>query len=221
MGTVQSQTIEDYLKAIYELEVIVGRATTKELARQLDCSQPAVSEMIKQLAQKELVSYRPYHGVVLTASGRTIALRQIRRHRLVETLLVELLGMPWDQVHDEAERWEHVISDALEARIDAVLGHPVTDPHGSPIPGLDGSLSTAPRVLLSDMAPSQTGRVAEVSGRNPELLRYLGRLGIVPGAPVRFLNSTPFGGPLIVQVGDTEHALGQEAARQVKVEMGG
>lgn len=221
MDTVQSQTIEDYLKAIYELEEAAGKATTKELAGQLGCSQPAVSEMIKQLAQKGLVSYMPYHGVVLTAAGRTIALRQIRRHRLVERLLVDLLGMPWDQVHDEAERWEHVISDALEERIDAVLGHPATDPHGSPIPGLDGSLSTSPRILLSDMAPSQTGRVAAVSERNPELLRYLGQLGIVPGAPVRFVDSAPFGGPLTVQVGDTECALGQEAASQVQVEMGG
>lgn len=221
MDTAQSQSIEDYLKTIYELEEIAGKATTKELAGRLGCSQPAVSEMIKQLAQKELVSYKPYRGVMLTSAGRQIALRQIRRHRLVETLLVDVLGMPWDQVHDEAERWEHVISDALEARIDAVLGHPATDPHGAPIPAVDGSLSTAPRILLSDMAPSQTGRVAAVSGRNPELLRYLERLGIVPGAPVRFLDSAPFGGPLTVQVGDNERSLGQEAASQVQVEMSG
>jgi DtxR family Mn-dependent transcriptional regulator len=221
MDAIQSQSVEDYLKAIYELEEIAGKAATKELAGQLGCSQPAVSEMIKQLAQKGLVSYKPYHGVVLTSSGRQIALRQIRRHRLVETLLVDLLGMPWDQVHDEAERWEHVISEALEARIDAVLGHPATDPHGAPIPALDGSLPTTPRIPLSDMTPSQTGKVAAVSGRNPELLRYLERLGIVPGALVRFLDSAPFGGPLIVQVGDTECSLGQEAASQVQIEMGG
>jgi DtxR family Mn-dependent transcriptional regulator len=101
-----------------------------------------------------------------------------------------------------------------------VLGHPATDPHGAPIPALDGSLTTSPRILLSDMAPSQTGKVAAVSGRNPELLRYLAALGIVPGAPVRFLDSAPFGGPLTIQIGDSRCSLGQEAASQVRIEMG-
>jgi DtxR family Mn-dependent transcriptional regulator len=137
----------------------------------------------------------------------------------VECLLVNLLGVPWDQVHEEAERWEHVLSDAVEARIEEVLGHPRADPHGAPIPSRDGSLPYESQICLLDLTENQTGTIAEVSDDDPELLRYLQELGLIPGAAIHFLTRLPFGGPVMLRIGVRDCALGADAARHIYIEL--
>jgi len=213
----ESQAVQDYLKAIYELEREHGKASTSALAETLRISPASATLMVKRLAELGLASHRPYQGVVLSKSGEKVALEVIRHHRLIERFLAEVLDVPWDEVHDEAERWEHVLSEELEGRMDAVLGYPTTDPHGSPIPRADGAVERPPGVPLAELVVGQTGQVAEVSDHDPELLRYLGGFGLYPGAPVVLLGLAPFEGPLTVRVGGDEHVLGREAARHVLV----
>jgi DtxR family Mn-dependent transcriptional regulator len=173
--------------------------------------------MIKKLADMRLVVYQPYQGVVLTEAGQKIALEVIRHHRLVELFLAEALGVPWDQVHAEAHKIEHVLSEDLVERIDAALGHPTTDPHGAPIPARDGSIEQPDVIRLGDLQPGQSATVAEVSDRDPALLRYLGGLGLYPQAGVSVLDLAPFHGPITVRVGGVEYALGHEVADRIFV----
>lgn len=215
----QTQAVEDYLKTIFELQTERGKAATTVLAQRLGVAPASATVMIKKLAAARLVTHRPYQGVVLTASGEKIALEVLRHHRLVERFLAESLGVPWDEVHAEAERWEHVLSEELEDRMDAVLGHPTTDPHGSPIPTSDGAVPRRAALTLAELEPGQGAVVAEVADEDPELLRYLGRLGLYPGAELAVVAAAPFEGPLTVQVGRAEHPLGRETARRVRVEV--
>jgi DtxR family Mn-dependent transcriptional regulator len=173
--------------------------------------------MLKKLARMKLVVHRPYRGVELTESGRKIALEVIRHHRLVELYLAEALGVPWDRVHDEAEKWEHVLSEDLEDRIDALLGHPTTDPHGAPIPTREGEFPKPQYIRLDELEPGQTAVIAEVSDHDPALLRYLGELGLYPKSKIFVIAVEPFNGPLTIRVGEAEHVLGREAARYVFV----
>lgn len=219
----QTQTIEDYLKAIYELGLEGPREklATTALAERLGVSPATVTGTLKKLARLKLVIHKPYRGVELTEAGRKIALEVIRHHRLIELYLQQALGVPWDRVHAEAEKWEHVLSEELEDRIDEFLGHPTHDPHGAPIPTRDGTLPSAPeeRLSLRELAPGQAAVVTEVSDHDPELLRYLGERGLYPNARVEVLAKEPFGGPLTVRVRAQEHVLGQEAARYVWVQI--
>lgn len=210
-----TQAVEDYLKTIYEIQHEQDRVATTVLAEQLHIAPASATGMIKKLADMRLVVYEPYQGVVLTEAGRKIALEVIRHHRLIELFLAEALGVPWDQVHAEAHKIEHVLSAELEQRIDAALGHPTTDPHGSPIPALDGSIEQLDYIKLSDLKPGQSGVVAEVSDHDAALLRYLGELELYPRAQVRVLAVAPFSGPLTVRIGEAEHTLGREAASHV------
>ncbi len=209
--------VEDYLRAIYEMECKQSKAVTAELAERLGVTSASVTNMVKRLANMDLVDYEPYRGAVLTPNGRKIALQVIRHHRLVESFLAQTLGMPWDQVHTEADRLEHVLSDELEARIDALLGQPTVDPHGAPIPTRDGRIPSSANVRLADLRPGQKAIVAEVSDRDPALLRYLGELGLYPGAGVNVIASAPFHGPLTIRVGETGNVLGRRAAADVLV----
>ena len=217
----QTQTIEDYLKAIYELgrEGPGEKLTTTALAERLGVSPATVTGTLKKLARLRLVVHKPYRGVELTDAGRKIALEVIRHHRLIELYLQQALGVPWDRVHEEAEKWEHVLSEELEDRIDALLGHPTQDPHGAPIPARDGTIAQPECVRLSELAPGQTAVIAEVSDHDPELLRYLGERGLYPNVSIELIAKEPFGGPLTVRVGrqGREWALGPEAARHVFV----
>jgi DtxR family Mn-dependent transcriptional regulator len=154
---------------------------------------------------------------VLTEAGTKIALEVIRHHRLIELFLAEALGVPWDQVHAEAHRIEHVLSEDLEDRIDAMLGHPTTDPHGAPIPARDGSVDEPASVQLLDVEPGQTAVVTEVSDRDSAMLRYLGELGIYPNVQLRLIAVAPFHGPLTLRIGETEHTLGRELAKHISV----
>ena len=210
--------VEDYLKAIYALQARGEHVSTNTLARRLGVTPASASTMMKRLAARRLVARRPYRGVVLSAAGERAALEIVRHHRLVECFLAEVLGMPWDQVHDEAEKWEHVLSEEVEGRIDAVLGHPTTDPHGAPIPAIDGAVTPRKGRPLSELEPGDRGVVAEVSDDDPDLLRYLGSLGLYPGTELGLEGRSPFAGPLELSVEGRTHAIGIEAARHVIVE---
>ena len=212
-----SQTVENYLKIIYDLQRAQGKVTTTTLAERLKVAPASVTGMLKKLAEMNLVIYEPYQGVYLTAAGEKIALEVLRHHRLVELYLAEALGVPWDQVHDEAEKWEHILSERLEARMDAILGHPTTDPHGAPIPTHHGEISPSVKTRLSDLQPGQAATIAEVSDHDPALLRYLAGKSLYPKTEVRLLSVALFGDPLTIQVGAVEYTLGQEVANHIFV----
>jgi DtxR family Mn-dependent transcriptional regulator len=214
----QSTAVQDYLKAVYELEHRdEGRASTTQLAERLGVAPASATTMVKKLATLGLLEHEPYHGVVLTETGRAAALEVIRHHRLIERFLVDILGVPWDEVHDEAERWEHVLSEEMEERIDAALGFPRSDPHGSPIPAGDLTLRSSERRPLTELKPGSRGVVAEVADEDAPLLRYLGDVGLYPGTEVEVVGAAPFNGPLTIRVAGVEHALGREAVSQVLV----
>src|SRR5581483_1083013 len=166
-----SVSIEDYAKAIYVLEERNGVVSTTALAERLEVSAPAVSAMVKKLDSLGYVTHVPYRGVRLTGDGRRVALEVLRHHRLLETYLVEELGVPWDRVHAEAEVLEHVLSEGLEERIAAKLGEPTHDPHGDPIPAADGTVAEPVTVALASLAPGDRGRFVRVSDSDPKLLR--------------------------------------------------
>ena len=209
--------MQDYLKAVYRLRD-GGAVTTQRLAEELGVSGPSVTNMVKRLDELGLLRHARYQGVELTDEGARVALEVTRHHRLLELFLAETLGYPWDEVHAEAERLEHHISEEMEARIDAALGHPTVDPHGDPIPTRDGDVPGGPEARLLDLIPGEEGVVRRVSDRDPDRLRYLARLNLRPGATVRLLEALPFDGPLRVRVDDAEHVIGRTLAAAVRVE---
>jgi DtxR family transcriptional regulator, Mn-dependent transcriptional regulator len=212
-----SPAIEDYLKAIYTLGRSQPQVTTSLLAEHLGFKPASVTGMLKTLSDMHLVAYTPYHGVGLTAAGERIALEVVRHHRLIELYLVEALGYAWDEVHDEAEKLEHHISEKLEARIAARLGEPNFDPHGDPIPTLEGTLPSGSDARLADLNVGDRGTIARVRDQHPERLRYLADLGLVPGAPIEVVASAPFDGPISVRIGDAVHPLDRRIAREIYV----
>ncbi len=177
--------VEDYLKSIYALGRTGEVATTSALAERLDVAPASVTGMIKKLAVAGLVEHEKYQGARLTEAGRLVAVETIRHHRLVETYLHQALGVPWDQLHAEAEAWEHVLSEDLEARMDAALGHPTHDPHGSPIPTPDLVLAERDLLPLARLEPGQEATVARVSDHDADLLRHVGAAGLYPGTRFR------------------------------------
>ena len=183
-STAISPAMEDYLKAIHQIAEESGGAPvqTQALSDRLAVSTASVTGMMKKLDQYGLVEHEPYRGVVLTPKGEAVALEVLRHHRLLELYLVEQLGMSWEDVHAEADRLEHVISEVLEDRIAAALDHPERDPHGDPIPARDGTVPSVPSQRLSDAAAGATIEILRVSDRDPRLLQYLAERGLTPGA---------------------------------------
>lgn len=212
----RTPAVEDYLKTIYEIEHEQGKVATTALAERLRVTPASVTGMIKKLADMHLVEYEPYQGVVLTEAGRKIALEVIRHHRLIELYLAEALGVPWDRVHDEADKWEHILSEDLEDRIDALLGYPTLDPHGAPIPTRAGEMARPSRERLADLKPSQTALIAEVSDHDAMLLRELGACGLYPGTEVEVLACE--GETMTLRLGDAVHAITLTMAGFVFVE---
>jgi DtxR family transcriptional regulator, Mn-dependent transcriptional regulator len=215
--------VEDYLKAIYEIEStgvaggagpvatagveanrdtdsrVGGAAGTNEIAQALGIAPASVTGMLRRLAEQGLITYERYRGVRLTEGGRRAALRTIRRHRVIEAYLTSALGYPWDRVHEEAERLEHAASDELIDRMAAAIGEPATDPHGAPIPSRDGTLRPRPLLALVDVPAGAAVRILQVGDRDPEQLRYLAALGITPGVDVHVAARAPFGGPITLR----------------------
>jgi DtxR family Mn-dependent transcriptional regulator len=213
-----SDAVEDYAKAIYALRLHgEGPVSTSALAERLAVAPSSVTAMLKHLDELGLVRYEPYRGAILTRAGEKVALEVIRHHRLLEAFLAETLGMPWDRVHDEAEVLEHYISEELESRIAARLGNPALDPHGDPIPTPELDLAADRTTALRSLRRGQVATFARVSDSSPEMLRYLAERGIRPGARLRVTGVEPFGGPLMVEVGGREHALGEELAEKMRV----
>ncbi|MGI8974434.1 MAG: metal-dependent transcriptional regulator [Gaiella sp.] len=208
---------EDFLKATFELERDEGRATTNGLAVRLGVSAPTVTVMAKKLDELQLVERTPYRGLTLTRRGRLVALEVVRHHRLLERYLVETLGMSLDEVHIEAERLEHVLSEELEQRIDEALGFPTHDPHGDPIPTRELELAEGLERSLASLEPGDQTTVTRVPDRDGELLRYLAELELLPGARVEVVLQAPFGGPVTVRSGGREHALARELAASIGV----
>jgi len=210
-------SVEDYLKAIYELERSGHAAGTNDLAEALGIAPASVSGMVRRLAEQGLIAHARYHGARLTPMGRRAALRTLRRHRVIEAYLAEALGYPWDRVHDEAELLEHAASDELVDRMAAAIGEPETDPHGAPIPARDGTMDERRLASVDDLAPGTEARIQRVDDDDPERLRYLGELGIRPGAKIRVVDRAPFGGPIRLRISRTERQVGPELARHVLV----
>lgn len=210
--------VEDYLKTIYELERSTGAAAaTNELADRLGVAPASVTGMVRRLAEQGLLEYERYRGMRLTADGRAVALRTIRRHRILETFLARALDMPWDSVHAEAERLEHAASDALIDRMATWLGDPTADPHGAPIPSRDGVVDETPLGSIDDLPVGAVARVVRVSDRNGELLRYLSEIELTPGTELTLVARAPFDGPLTLTIGTREQLIGPALARQVLV----
>ena len=173
--------------------------------------------MLKTMSDMRLVAYTPYHGVELTPSGERVALEVIRHHRLLEQYLTQALGLSLDEVHSEADRLEHAISEALEARIDQSLGFPTHDPHGDPIPDAHLRLERAQLRTLASLEPGDEATISRVPDGDDELLRYLAKLALVPGKKVKLRRAEPFGGPITVRVGKAEHAISRELAAGIGV----
>ncbi len=215
---VSSSAVEDYVKAVYRVEEQDGTAATMTvLATGLRVTASSASSMVKRLALLGLVTHEPYRGVQLTEQGRRLALRVVRRHRLLELFLVESLGLSWDQVHDEAEVLEHAVSPRLEAAIAARLGNPDRDPHGDPIPTVDGRLPTESAEPLAGLPAGSTGVLVRVSDTDPTKLRYLTAHQIALGDRIEVVERPPFGGSLSIRVNGELHAMGPELAAAIRV----
>jgi DtxR family Mn-dependent transcriptional regulator len=218
-----THVIEDYLKTIYDLTADSGRASTNQIADRMGVTAASVTNMIQKLAATDppLLKYRKHRGVVLTEEGERVALEIVRHHRLLEMFLHQTLGYSWDEVHEEADRLEHVISEEFEERIAERLGHPRHDPHGDPIPTRELELPEAKATTLSEMRPGQRAIIQRVRDSDPELLRYLSGLGLTPGAKITILDFSPFDNNLRLRVEDHDEAvvLGPSITSQVFVEI--
>jgi DtxR family Mn-dependent transcriptional regulator len=212
-----TDAIQDYLKEIYKLEAAGRRVTTSALARQLRVSAPSVTSMLKKLAALGLVEHERYRGASLTAKGEGVALEVIRHHRLLEQYLSQTLGLPIDELHDEADRLEHALSEELEAHIDRQLGYPTRDPHGDPIPGPDLKIAATTATPLSTLEPGAEAIVSRVPDGDGELLRYLDRLKLTPGNRLEVRHSAPFDGPVTVRIDGADHAISRELAARIAV----
>lgn len=231
--------VEDYLKAIFEIEHAAAEsdhpsaAGTNEIAQALGIAPASVTGMLRRLSELGLISYERYRGVRLSDAGRRAALRTIRRHRVIEAYLTKALDYPWDRVHEEAEQLEHAASDDLIDRMAAAIGEPATDPHGAPIPTREGTVAAPTLSALVDVPEGAVVRVRRVGDKDPERLRYLAELGVTPGAEVRVTARAPFGGPITLRImrkgvqgrqpgrpqqRDRECAIGPALAAEVFVE---
>ncbi len=210
--------MEDYLKEIYGLEETGERVTTQAIAERLDVAAPSVTGMLRRLADLNLVNHERYRSISLTASGRKVALEIVRHHRLLELYLTEALGYSWDEVHDEADRMEHTISEEFEARIAAALGDPTTDPHGDPIPTVTGDMPDVHDSRLANLQEGKSAIVARIMHNDSEKLRYLGDMGLYPQTNVTIIERMPFNGPLRILIDGNEHILGLELANEIQIE---
>jgi DtxR family transcriptional regulator, Mn-dependent transcriptional regulator len=218
-----SASVEDYLKVIYELTSHQSRASTNEIAERMKVTPASATGMIQKLASADppLIDYQKHHGVSLTAAGERSALEIIRHHRLLELFLQEKLGYTWDEVHREADRLEHVISEDLEERISQALGDPAYDPHGEPIPDRKFKMPSQPTDRLSDLRPGDMAIVQRIADDDPDLLRYLAEIGLTPKSRVAILDYSPFDDNLRLQLSGQDHilTLGPRITRQVYVKI--
>jgi DtxR family Mn-dependent transcriptional regulator len=212
MKTDLSHSHQDYLKTIYMLRSRGDEANNAAIAQAMGVTPASATNMVRRLAEMGLATYEAYRGVSLTMEGERVALEMVRHHRLIELFLHNVLDIPWDQVHAEAEELEHVISEELEETIARKLGYPLFDPHGDPIPAKDGTKAAVSDTALTAWPLDRPARLARVRTQDGDRLRYLGSLGLYPGAQVRVLGRVPFDGPLLVDVDGRQHMLAHEMA---------
>ncbi len=212
---VLSQAVEDYLKTIYTLEAEGDKATTTKIANSLEVSSASATNMVKRLSEMGLVDYQSYKGASLTDSGRKIALEIIRHHRLLELYLLEVMGYSWDEVHEEAEKLEHHISERFEEKIANLLDDPTHDPHGDPIPTKEGLMPEMDAQPLNEAELDQEYIVSRVKDQDPELLRYLEKIGLLPGIKIKVKEKAPFQGPITLLIEKNEQVIGNEVSRNI------
>jgi DtxR family Mn-dependent transcriptional regulator len=216
--SIRTQNAEEYLEAIFKLQLGPDPVTVTRLAGELGVAPPSVSEMVSRLRAAGLVK-QPGEDrrITLTKEGASEGASLVRRHRLSERFLVDYLDMPWDAVHDEACKFEHVLSPEVEARLAEQLGNPLTCPHGHAIPGEDGSISEQDMRPLSELEPGDKAIIGCITEEKSDLLRYLASLGLLPDTPVAVESVAPFNGPLLVRVGGSQYALGREVTDKILV----
>jgi DtxR family Mn-dependent transcriptional regulator len=214
-----SLTVENYVKVIYQqcLRQQARSAATGQIAEALGVSPGTVTSMLKTLGETNLATYTPYEGVSLTAAGNALALRVLRRHRLIELFLVQTLGLSWDQVHEEAEHMEHAVSELLVDRIDEYLGYPAADPHGDPIPKADGTIDHPSDHSLAECQAGDQFRLSRVLDQSPEFLRFLSGSGLPLGAEGKVLSNEPAAGVVTIEVAGAKTTLGRAAAEKLLV----
>lgn len=212
---IRTTSIENFLKTVYRLQQVEERVRTSSIAEAMNITAPSAHDFINRCQEAALIDYIPHRGVRLTAAGEKIALEVLRHHRLLELYLVQALGYSWDEVHEEAERLEHHISEKLEARIAAYLGHPKFDPHGDPIPALDGSLPQRGLVPLLELPVGASGSISRLLDQNPEHLRYLEAKGLVLGAVLRVVEREWLDKLTHVEVNAVRQVVGESVARYI------
>jgi DtxR family Mn-dependent transcriptional regulator len=213
------QAIEDYLKTIYMLEHEESPVSTSRIAAARDVKPGSATSMIQRLHKFNLVVYKKHYGVTLTEAGRDIALEVLRHHRLVELYLMEALGFSWDEVHEQADILEHVISEKLEERMAAALNYPEFDPHGDPIPSKEGVITQVNNKPLAKLEAGESAVVSRIpDDTNGKLLRYLADLGLVPGTKIKVTQVAPFDGPMTLEINNESIIIGQKVAEAVLVE---
>ncbi len=215
-----SQTEENYLKAIFKISEKTGAtANTNAIAQMLDTSAASVTDMLKRLAEKDLIHYEKYRGVTLTGEGHRVATLLIRKHRLWEVFLVEKLDFSWDEVHEVAEQLEHIRSPKLVERLDSYLSNPKFDPHGDPIPDADGKFAVRKQILLAEMSPGQTGKVVGVQDTAPVFLKYLDQLNLSLGSTIHILEKHPYDESMQVSIDNThEHNLSKKVSQNLFIQ---
>lgn len=214
----RSQSIEDYLKAIYKLQLLhEGGVSTSDLAREMGVANASVTNMVKRLSKLGMVDYQSYYGTTLTKSGEKIALEMIRHHRLLELYLKEMLGYSWDEVHDEAEKLEHYISEQFEDKISELLNHPTVDPHGDPIPTKDGEMPVIKSKKLNSVKPGTSCVVKRVKNQDSKILRKLEQLGIIPGVEIKIINIDTEKGHLFLEGEVVKATIDDSLAAQIYV----
>jgi len=209
--------IEEYLECIYKLQEKSGVARTSDIVKSLNVAAGTVTNTVEWLEKQDLVTHKPYKGVKLTQKGRQIALQVIRKHRLSERLLVDILHMDWDKVHDAACKLEHSITDEMIKPLEKALKHPRTCPHGNPIPTKCGGIFEEKSLPLLELAVGEQGTVVKITEEKADLLRYLGNMGLAPKAPIEILEKAPFNGPITVKIGSTNHAISRAVASIIQV----
>lgn len=213
-----SSTMEEYLEAIYRLEEKKGSAKTGDLAKELNVTLGTITNTIESMEKQNLITHKPYKGVNLTKKGRKIALDVVRRHRLSERLLTDILKIEWSKAHDAACKLECAIADRdIIKPLEKALGKPKTCPHGNPIPSESGRVIEKKSELLSNLSLGEEGTIVKITDERPDLLQYLARLGLVPGASVQIAEKAPFNGPIMVKIMGASYALGRNVASVICV----
>lgn len=217
MNSQVTEVVEEYLEAIYKLQEKSKTAKTSELVKWLQVAPGTITNTVERLEKEGLITHMPYKGVKLTRKGKKIALHVIRRHRLSERLLTDILQVEWSEAHNVACKFEHCFSNHVIKKLEKALGYPKTCPHGNPIPTKDGSLSEEKSQSLTSLNKKERGIIVKITEENPDMLRYLEKMRLFPGTPVEVVDKAPFNGPIIIRENEKMHAISRDVASTIQV----